>query len=67
MPVHSVFGAWLEKASRKDILLFLKVWGISLFLPYLKMLAPALEKLTPSARDMMRAAMITLRVLVKST
>ena len=40
--VIPVFGAWLEKASRKDILLFLKVWGISLFLPYLKMLAPAL-------------------------
>ena len=37
-----IFHAWLERATRKDIKLFLSIWGISLFLPYIKMAAPAL-------------------------
>ena len=37
-----IFHAWLERATRKDIKLFLSLWGISLFLPYIKMAAPAL-------------------------
>ena len=40
--VIPVFGAWLDRASQKDVKLFLRIWGISLFLPYLKMAAPAL-------------------------
>ena len=32
-----IFHAWLERATRKDIKLFLSIWGISLFLPYIKM------------------------------
>lgn len=37
-----VISGWLQNASRKDLKLFLSVWGISLFLPYLKMVAPML-------------------------
>lgn len=37
-----VFGTWLNHASQSDVKLFLRVWGLSLFLPYLKMAAPAL-------------------------
>ena len=37
-----IFSAWMQQASRKDLKLFLKVWGITLFLPYIKMAAPAL-------------------------
>lgn len=37
-----IFHVWLERATRKDIKLFLSIWGISLFLPYIKMTAPAL-------------------------
>lgn len=40
--VIPVFGAWLDRAPRKDVRLFLGVWGVSLFLPYVKMAAPAL-------------------------
>lgn len=40
--VMPIFGQWLERASRKEIELFLKIWGISLILPYLKMAAPLL-------------------------
>ena len=36
-----IFHAWLERATRKDIKLFLSIWGISLFLPFNKMAAPA--------------------------
>jgi len=35
-----VFNTWLEQAKQQDIKLFLKIWGISLFLPYVKMAAP---------------------------
>ncbi len=38
MPVAS---AWLEQAERKDVKLFLVVWFFSLFMPYLKLFAPA--------------------------
>ncbi len=37
-----ILSVWLQQASQQDIKLFLKVWGVSLLLPYLKMLAPAL-------------------------
>lgn len=40
--VIPILNTWLEHASQKDIKLFLYVWGISLFLPYLKMVAPML-------------------------
>lgn len=40
--IMPVISGWLQSASRKDLKLFLSVWGISLFLPYLKMLAPML-------------------------
>ena len=39
LPVVSV---WLERASKADVKLFLKVWSISLFVPYVKLFAPAL-------------------------
>lgn len=35
-----IFGVWLQQASQKDIKLFLKLWGVSLFIPYVKILAP---------------------------
>lgn len=37
-----LLGAWLERASKRDMQLVLAVWGLSLFLPYLKMAAPML-------------------------
>lgn len=37
-----VLDVWLKQASRRDIKLFLYVWGISLLLPYIKMAAPLL-------------------------
>lgn len=40
--VIPIFGAWLKQAPQKDVKLFLYVWGLSLFLPYLKMVAPVL-------------------------
>lgn len=40
--VMPVFSKWLEAAERREIRLFLYVWGISLLLPYLEMIAPAL-------------------------
>lgn len=40
--VIPVFSNWLEHSSSRDIRLFLYIWGISLFLPYLKMIAPLL-------------------------
>lgn len=40
--VIPILNTWLEHASQKDVKLFLYVWGISLFLPYLKMVAPML-------------------------
>lgn len=40
--VIPVLSAWLDKAERKEIKLFLKIWFISLFIPYLQMAAPFL-------------------------
>ena len=37
-----IFGVWMNQASRKELKLFLYVWGISLLLPYMKMVAPLL-------------------------
>ena len=38
--VIPVVGAWLRTASRRDVATFLKVWAITLFVPYIKLLAP---------------------------
>lgn len=37
-----IIGAWLKTAEQKDIRMFLWIWGVSMCLPYLQMLAPAL-------------------------
>ena len=37
-----IIGAWLKQASKKDIQWFLRIWIISMCLPYLQMLAPLL-------------------------
>ena len=37
-----VFSAWLQNATQKEEKLFLYVWGASLFLPYVKIVAPFL-------------------------
>lgn len=37
-----IFGTWLKCAARKEIKLFLCLWGASLFLPYVKIIAPFL-------------------------
>lgn len=37
-----IFSSWMQQASRKEIKTFLWVWVISLFLPYVRILAPAL-------------------------
>lgn len=40
--VIPVLSGWLKQASQKEVKLFLKVWGIALLLPYVKMVAPML-------------------------
>lgn len=37
-----IFGVWINHASKKDLKIFLSFWIVSLFIPYIKMLAPAL-------------------------
>lgn len=37
-----IFGTWLKCATSKEIKLFLYLWGASLFLPYVKIIAPFL-------------------------
>lgn len=37
-----IIGVWLEQASKKDLQLFLSFWIVSLFIPYIKMIAPLL-------------------------
>lgn len=37
-----IFSSWMQQASRKEIKTFLWVWVISLFLPYVRILAPTL-------------------------
>lgn len=38
--IMPIINAWLVQASKKDIELVLKIWGITLILPYIKLLAP---------------------------
>lgn len=40
--VMPVLSGWMKQATQKDVKLFLKVWGIALLLPYVKMVAPML-------------------------
>lgn len=40
--IMPILSAWLERASRRDLLVVLAVWGLTLLLPCVKMLAPAL-------------------------
>lgn len=40
--IMPIFSGWLKQSSQKDIKLFLYVWGITLVLPYIKMVAPIL-------------------------
>ncbi len=40
--IMPIIGSWLKEASQKDIRNFLYVWFITLFLPYLKLFAPAI-------------------------
>lgn len=37
--VMPIFSNWLQSASQKEIKTLLSVWGITLFLPYIKMIA----------------------------
>lgn len=39
--IMPVIGPWLASASRRDMLTVLKVWGITLIVPYIKLFAPA--------------------------
>lgn len=39
--IMPIVSAWLQSASRRDILTFLKVWAVTLILPYVKLFAPA--------------------------
>ena len=38
--IMPMLSAWLRSASRKDILLVLKIWGFTLLIPYIKMAVP---------------------------
>ena len=40
--VMPLLGAWLDRASRREVRLLLMAWGVSLFIPYLTLLAPLL-------------------------
>ena len=40
--VMPILSSWLARASRRDVSLLLGIWGASLFIPYLQMLAPHL-------------------------
>ena len=40
--IMPIISHWLKQASRKEIKLVLKLWGVSLFIPYIKMFAPLL-------------------------
>lgn len=40
--IMPILSGWLVQASRKDIRTILYIWGFTLFLPYVKMLAPLL-------------------------
>lgn len=40
--VMPVISSWMRDAPRKDVRLFLYIWGVTLVLPYVKMAAPLL-------------------------
>lgn len=40
--IMPILSAWLDKASQSEVKLFLKVWGITLLLPYIQLAAPLL-------------------------
>lgn len=40
--IMPIINAWLVNAERKEIKLLLRIWGVTLLLPYIKMVAPAL-------------------------
>ncbi len=40
--VMPILSHWLRQASRKELKLVLLLWGVSLFIPYIKMFAPVL-------------------------
>lgn len=40
--IMPVLSAWLERATRRDLRILLGAWGITLLLPYVKMIAPLL-------------------------
>lgn len=40
--VMPVVGSWLKHASKKDMLTFLGLWFATLFIPYIRLLAPAM-------------------------
>lgn len=40
--VMPIISSWLTQATRKEIKTILYIWGFTLFLPYIKMAAPAL-------------------------
>ena len=40
--IMPIINAWLVNAERKEIRQLLRIWGVTLLLPYIKMVAPAL-------------------------
>ena len=40
--VMPIINSWLTQATRKEIKTILYIWGVTLFLPYIKMVAPVL-------------------------
>lgn len=40
--IMPILSSWLRQATQKEIKTLLYIWGITLFLPYIKMAAPAL-------------------------
>ena len=40
--IMPLISPWLERASRRELQRVLAIWGVTLLLPYVKMLAPAL-------------------------
>ncbi len=40
--IMPILSAWLTQATRQEVKLFLGVWGFTLFIPYIKMVAPLL-------------------------
>lgn len=40
--IMPVMSAWIENAQKKDVKLMLKIWGVSLLIPYIQLAAPFL-------------------------